>query len=444
MKKVKFLLPLIIVIIGFIVWKNYPKLNLISGYSSKNLASNHFIANREITEIQENDNNMPLVKLASLEKTTANSIISSVYGLMPRESVFREGLGSVLINDTYHKNQKLLRPKRTRLTNYKPFPYGNAGTKDTVFKNIDYEQLNQAIANAFSNYETQKTRTILVAYKNQIVAEEYIEGFTAKTPILGWSMTKSLLATCYGILEHQGKITMDYRPFADEIRMKNSKIGITLDHLLRMQSGLAWEEDYTKISDVTQMLFLDADMTRAQAQKQPIAQPTEVWNYSSGTSNLLSGILREQFETHQEYLDFPYAQFIDKIGMHSMLLETDMAGNFVGSSYGWATTRDWAKFGLLYLNKGLWNGERLFSENWVDYITEPTLHSDGVYGAHFWLNSGGKFPDVPRDMYSANGFQGQYVFIIPSKDLVVVRTGLAEDPEFDVYTFLKEVCAAIK
>lgn len=443
MKKAKFLVPLIIIILGFVVWTNYPKLNLISGYSSKNLASNHFIANRSLTDIQANDNDMPLVKMAGLEKATDKSVISSVYGLMPRETVYREGLGCVLITDDYDKSQKLLRPQRTRLANDKPFPYGNSGTRDTVFTNVDYDQLNRAVSNALKDYETQKTRTVLVAYKNQIIAEKYSEGFAAETPVLGWSMTKSVLATLYGVLEHQGKITLDYRPFADDIRMKDGKMGITLDHLLRMQSGLAWEEDYTKISDVTQMLFLDADMTMAQAKKRPVAPPTAIWNYSSGTSNLLSGILREQFGSHQEYLDFPYTQCIDKMGMHSMLLETDMAGNFVGSSYGWATTRDWAKFGLLYLNRGMWDGQRLFSESWVDYVSKPTLHSDGVYGAHFWLNYGGKFPDVPRDMYSANGFQGQYVFIIPSKDLVVVRTGLAENPEFDVNRFLKEICAAI-
>lgn len=431
-------------VLAFVVWNNYPKLNLISGYSSKNMASNHFIANRALADIQENDNNMPMIKLASLEGTSGNSVTSSVYGLMPRESVYREGLGCVLITDDYDKSQTLLKPTRTILQNELPFPYGNKGTTDTVFENIDYDRLNQAVTNAFSAYEIQKTRTVLVSYKNEIVAEKYIEGFTAETPILGWSMTKSVLATLYGILEHQEEIAMDYRPFADQISMKNSKMGITLDHLLRMQSGLAWEEDYTKISDVTQMLFLDADMTLAQANKDTIAPPTQVWNYSSGTSNLLSGVLRDQFQTHQDYLDFPYTALIDKIGMHSMLLETDMAGNFVGSSYGWATTRDWAKFGLLYLNKGLWNGERLFSEDWVEYIAKSTANSDGIYGAHFWLNFGGKFPDVPRDMYSANGFQGQYVFVIPSKDLVVVRTGLAEDPEFDVNLFLSEICATIE
>ena len=127
-----------------------------------------------------------------------------------------------------------------------------------------------------------------------------------------------------------------------------------------------------------------------------------------------------------------------------MLLETDLSGNFVGSSYGWANTRDWAKFGLLYLHKGNWNGTRLFHEEWVDYISKPTASSNGTYGAHFWLNANGKYPDVPRDLFSANGYQGQYVFVIPSKNLVVVRTGLSEAPGFDINTFLKEVIAAIE
>ena len=175
-----------------------------------------------------------------------------------------------------------------------------------------------------------------------------------------------------------------------------------------------------------------------------VAKPTEIWNYSSGTSNLLSGILRQQFRSHQEYLDFPYSALIDKIGMHSMVLEADIAGNYVGSSYSWASTRDWARFGQLYLDRGIWNGEQIFDSEWVDYITTPTQHSNGEYGAHFWLNAEGKYPDVPKDLFSCNGYQGQYVFVIPSKDLVVVRTGLAEEPEFDPNRVLKAVVDAIK
>lgn len=408
------------------------------------MASAHFISGRLFSEISESDNNMPLIKMAEIEKVIGNNVTSSVFGLMERETICRDGLGCVLINESYDKNQPLLKPKRTQLKNNLPFPFGNNGIKDTAFDNVDYEQLNKAMEFAFSDYEKQKTRTVLIAYKNELLTERYIEGFSEETPILGWSMTKSVLATLYGILEHQDKISLDFKPFSEEIRMKNLKNSITINHLLRMQSGLEWDEDYASISDVNKMLFLESDMTRPQALKPVIAEPTEVWNYSSGTTNLLSGILRNQFNGHQSYLDFPYSDLIDKIGMHSMLIETDMSGNYIGSSYGWANTRDWAKFGLLYLNKGNWNGEQLFSPSWSDYVSKPTKNSDGVYGAHFWLNAGGKYPDVPRDIYSANGFQGQRVFIIPSKELVIVRTGLANDGDFEINTFLSEVCKAIK
>ena len=130
--------------------------------------------------------------------------------------------------------------------------------------------------------------------------------------------------------------------------------------------------------------------------------------------------------------------------MHSALIESDLAGNFVGSSYGWANTRDWAKFGLLYLHKGNWNGEQIFNPEWAKYVATPTAGSDGKYGAQFWLNAGGRYPDVPKDLYSCNGYQGQFVFIIPSKDMVIVRTGLTEDPEFDVNGFLRDILASVE
>jgi CubicO group peptidase (beta-lactamase class C family) len=421
---------------------NYPKLNIISGYASKNLASNVFIAERSQTSVIENDNNVPLVEMAD-EHYAADekSASAKVFGLMERETLCRDGLGCVLINDQYDKTKPLLKPKRNRLDNKLPFPYGNNGIKDTLFENVDYDKLKSAIDGAFEDNANQKTRTVLVAYKGQIIGERYIDGFTAETPVLGWSMTKSVLATLYGILQFNDKINVrTYHPFNEN----EEKAKISLDHLLRMQSGLSWDEDYGSISDVTEMLFLDADMTEKQALQEVIAPPKEIWNYSSGTSNLLSGILRNQFKTHQEYLDFPYEALIDKIGMHSMLIETDMEGNFVGSSYGWASTRDWAKFGILHLNRGHWNGEHIFAPEWIDYLTKPTKQSEGTYGAHWWLNAEGKYAYVPRDLFSANGFQGQRVFVIPSKDLVIVRTGLAEPPNFKENRFLKDVVDAIK
>lgn len=431
-----------IVLLALTALYNYPKLNIVSGYAAKNAASTHFLADRSFADIAENENNMPLIKLADISEDKGK-VSAAVFGLMARKTICRDGLGCVLVNEDYVENKILPTPRRSKSVDSLPFPYGNFGTTDTVFRNVDYKKLKEAVHKSFADYDTQKTRTLLVAYKNYIIAEEYGEGFTPDTPVLGWSMTKSVLATLYGILEYQGKLDVQ-QPAPIASWQKDDRKNITINHLLRMESGLEWNEDYAAISDVTKMLFLEPDMTASQARLPTVAPPSEIWNYSSGTTNLLSGVLRKQFATHQDYLNFPYTALIDKIGMHSMLIEADMEGNFIGSSYGWASTRDWAKFGLLYLNQGNWNGEQLFDTEWVDYVTQPTKGSEGVYGAHFWLNAGGKYPDAPKDLYSANGFQGQRVFIIPSKDLVIVRTGLEQEPVFDANTLLKDVLAAIE
>lgn len=444
MKLLKRVLLLLVLIIGVVIYLNYPKLNIISGYAAKNVASGVFVAERSAASMNQFDNNAPLIELASTEvDENGQSASSTVYGLMERTAVYRDGLGTVLINDEYDPEKLTIRPNRNRVADTIPYPYGQAPPLDTILPEVDMDQINKAVAMAFADPETQKTRTLLILHKGHLIAERYIDGFDKDTPILGWSMTKSVLATCYGILEHQGKLEMDWPAPIAEWKDDERK-NITLNHLLRMQSGLEWDEDYSSISDVTRMLFLDSDMAKAQKEKKAIAKPTEIWNYSSGTTNLLSGILRQQFRSHQEYLDFPYSALIDKIGMHSMVLEADIAGNYVGSSYAWASTRDWARFGQLYLDNGAWNWEQLFDPEWVDYITTPTIHSDGKYGAHFWLNAEGKYPDVPKDLFSCNGYQGQYVFVIPSKDLVVVRTGLAEEPEFDVNGVLSNIVKAIR
>lgn len=443
MKWLKRILFLLLIIVILIVVENYPKLNIISGYASKYMASSVLVGNRMPASINSQDLNVPLINLATTDFNEEEGFaFSNVYGLMERKAIDRQGLGAVLVNEDYREGEQYLQPKRTQRFDSIPYPLGHLQAKDTLFPEIDYNKLSQAVALPFGNPEVQKTRTLLVLYKGHLIHENYVEGFTKDTPVLGWSMTKSVLATLYGILEHQGKLDMDWTAPITEWENDERK-NITLNHLLRMQSGLKWDENYEKISDVTKMLFLESDMTQAQKKKEAVAAPTEVWNYSSGTTNLLSGILRQQFRSHQEYLDFPYAALIDKIGAHSMLIEADLEGNYVGSSYGWASTRDWGRLGQLYLNKGNWNGEQLFAPAWVDYITDPTALSDGTYGAHFWLNSEGIYPHVPKDLYSMNGYQGQYVFMIPSKDLVVVRTGLAENPEFDINGFLSALVAAI-
>nr|WP_315163443.1 serine hydrolase [uncultured Flavobacterium sp.] len=422
-----------LITVSYFGFTTYPKLDLISGFSSKSMASGHFIDHRSQELIENGDNDIDMIDLAT-NKINENGkfATASVYGLKERKAIYREGLGVTLINDNFDVSKPYLVPKRSRLNNNLPFPYGNNEPKDSVFANIDYAKLNAAVANAFDTKGAKKkrTRSVLVIYKDKIIAENYDTGFTKNSKILGWSMTKSITSAVFGVLEKQGKFDI-YKPAPIPEWANDQRKFITTNDLLHMNSGLEWVENYSTICDATQMLFQAEDMSRSQLEKPAAYKPNTHWYYSSGTTNLLSGILRKQFKTHQEYLDFWYTNLIDKIGMNSMLIETDMTGNYVGSSYGWATTRDWSKFGLLYLHKGNWNGEQILSENWVKYTATPTNSSNGQYGAQFWLNAGGKFPDVPKDMFYCSGYQGQMVAVFPSQDLVVVRMGLKEDPEFD-------------
>ena len=411
----------------YAIYLNYSRLDIITGFSSKSTASVLFLADRSLESVKAEDNNFPPVNWADLEvDESQKSAFATVMGIKKRTAIYREGLGAVLINDAYDVDAPYLIPNRNFIETNLPYPYGNLPQKDTLFSNVDYANLNLSVKKSFDveGVDSLKTRSVIVIYKNQIIAEEYADGFDENSLHLGWSMTKSVMSTMYGVLEQQGKMDIQ-QPAPIDAWENDERSKVTINNLLQMNSGLEWIEDYNTISDVTKMLFLDTDMTLSQINKPLVGKPNETWNYSSGTSNLLSRILRQQFSTHQEYLDFWYADLIDRVGMNSMIVEADMAGNYVASSYAWATARDWAKFGLLYLHEGNWNGDQVLNENWIDYVKTPTNGSDKKYGAQFWLNAGGELSDVPTTMYFADGFQGQRVFIFPTKDLVVVRTGLA-------------------
>ncbi len=434
---------LLLLFIGYFAYTTYPKLDIVTGFSAKNVASQLFVAGQSQKKTEQEDNNLPSMNLATNKvDVSARRVTSTALGIKSRTAMYKDGIGAILLpanEEGLSKN--FMAPHRFERKKDTVYPYGNLPQKDTVFSNIDYSKLQQAVDNAF--LPENKTRSVVVIYKDQIIAEKYASGYDKTSIFLGWSMTKSVTSAVLGVMAKQGKITLNQTHLFSEWK-DDKRAGISLKNLLNMNSGLEWEEDYTSISDVTKMLFLAPDMSQIQKMKPLTGTPDNAWNYSSGTTNLLSGFIRNQFSTQQEYLDYWYAELIDKIGMNSMLIETDFSGHFVGSSYGWATARDWGKFGLLYLHDGNWNGEQIIDSSWVDFSKAPTQGSNGVYGGHFWLNAGGKFPDVPTDLFSCNGFQGQYVFIIPSKHLVIVRTGLKENPNFDVNKFLSEIISNIQ
>ena len=440
MKILKRITLLILVTLILVVIINYPKLNIISGFSAKSTSSSVFLANRTLTFTDSTDNNFSPINIASDELNFNESYATaSTLGLLTRKAIYREGLGSVLITKDFDVNKKQLVPKRSVLNNTIPYPYGNAPQKDTVISNVNYDKLNATVSSIFKKED--ETRAVLVIYKDQIIAEKYGTGFSSDSRILGWSMTKSILSTVYGIMQYQGKLNVQDKAPVSEWQNDERK-EITLYNLLQMNSGLEWDENYDKISDVTKMLFLEKDMTVMQRKKPLEGKPNESWNYSSGTTNLLSGILRKELGSQQEYLDYWYRELIDKIGMNSMIIETDMAGHYVGSSYAWATARDWGKFGLLYAHKGNWNGTQIFAPEWADYVAQPTPTSNGTYGAQFWLNAEGEMKDVPKNMLYADGYQGQRVYILPDQEIVIVRFGLKGN--YDENAFLKGILNAVQ
>ena len=443
-KVIYFILLLIgILILGYQTQLK-PRLPILNGFAAKCVCSATFIAERDYASIQQYDLSFGPIHLA---KNTINfetkSVESSVYGLVKRKAVYIPGYGCTLLPQTREiKNINTPQSEAIEFSDSEYWPEGER-MRDTLFSDIRNDKLNQAIQNAFTSKYREgglMTSGVVVVYNGELIAEKYAEGFDKKTPVLGWSMTKSIINALIGILVKEEKMDLDHPVDYEEWKNDNRQ-SITLHQLLQMSSGLDWNEEYGTLSDVTKMLYLVPDIPSFADDPKLRERPGGEWYYSSGTSNIISGIIRNQFESHKDYLEFPRKALFNKIGMHSAVMELDPSGNFIGSSYCHATPRDWAKFGLLYLNNGKWNGERLFTDDWIEYTKTPAQYSNGIYGAHFWLNADrAAYPDAPDDLFSANGFQGQRVFIVPSKNIVIVRMGYSED--FDFNGFLRDVLEA--
>jgi CubicO group peptidase (beta-lactamase class C family) len=257
-------------------------------------------------------------------------------------------------------------------------------------------------------------------------------------------MTKSVLATLIGSEVLHGRIHLDDPAPVPGWSSDPELSLITWKDLLRMNSGLQWKEVYSWRSPATRMLYMEGDMFDFLRDRKAEFPRGTHWQYSSGTSNLISGLLRQVTGDDDIYHLLPFTAMAIPVGMNSFVMETDDSGTFVGSSYGHATARDWGRFGQLYLQNGIVNGQRLFPEDWVSFVTTPSTGADGKYGAHFWLNRDKHLPDVPEDMYYADGFMGQRVFIFPSNDLVVVRLGLSLHEQPDYNGMLKDILEEIR
>jgi CubicO group peptidase (beta-lactamase class C family) len=313
-----------------------------------------------------------------------------------------------------------------------------------------------AFDESFSNPKLIRgTRAVAVVYNGKLVAEAYADSYSEDMPLIAWSMNKSIINSLVGILVKQGKLDIYANaPVPEWKDPSDPRHPITTDQLLRMSSGLSFVEEYSpQLVDVVVMLYGTPDSAQYTATRPLKSAPDSEWYYSSGTTNVISRIIRHQLNDYPTYAAFPYTELFNKIGMHRTLLEMDTSGTFVGSSFGYTTARDMARFGQFLLQDGIWEGERILPEGWVDYSTTPTPKSEkGDYGAQIWLNRGEtsnpsnrRWPHLPLDAFGFSGFEGQSVAIIPSRNAVIVRLGRTEGGRaaFDQDIFMDKVLKAL-
>jgi CubicO group peptidase (beta-lactamase class C family) len=422
----------------------YPKLSIATGYGAKCMASGVFVASRAPENVKENDLNYSLVKYTTSSINYIDkSVTTSIFGMAKQKAVYREGFGCCLVGEPT-PSELFSGSSPIKITTEsswkKPWPEGDAKS-DTLFPEIDSASLQHSIDAAFDNPETcaKRTAAVIVVYKGKLIAEKYWKehSITADTKLWGWSMCKSITNAMVGVLVKQGKLSVNAIAPIEEW-MNDKRREITINDLLHMCSGLKWNEDYGDVSDVTTLLYKERNSYQYAISFPYEKQPDTEWKYSSATTNILTGIIRKTINDDKQYFEFPYNEIFRKIGMNSMVLETDASGNFVGSSYCYGTARDWAKFGLLYMNDGVWKGDSILPKGWVQYSTTSSKPANGRYGAQFWLNRSRELPDAPEDLYTCKGHRGQRIFIIPSKHLIVVRLGFAEN-KFDHNSFLKGI-----
>lgn len=317
----------------------------------------------------------------------------------------------------------------------------------------DFAALERAVDRAFADPGDGRrvhTRAVVVVHRGQLLIERYAAGIDAHTPLPGWSMSKTVTGALVGMRIADGAFDLE-----QELPRAAGEAGdaepATARELLTMTAGRAWNESYTAPdSDALRMLF-DSTHHAAVYRRQPRAHPPgSHFCYASGASNLLCELLREGYRDQAAYWALPRRLFA-RLGMRSAVFETDPGGTFVGSSYVFASARDWARFGMLYLQDGVFAGDRVLPADWVRRSAEPTRASGGRFGMHLWLNrdpdgdgpATRDWPELPSDVVHMDGHQGQYVLIAPSHELVVVRLGCTKTGGFDVRALLHAALAAV-
>jgi CubicO group peptidase (beta-lactamase class C family) len=430
-------MPFLAALVLMAVWA-WPRLRRVAAvgcsYKAKVLASAIFVSRLEpdlerAPEIADEAYRLMRLFRARVDREK-KTVTVSLLGFQPRTARYRPGLGATLTESELPDETFEAAAPAAEL------PFGEA------------LELRPLLDAAFTDHgpRLRRTRAVVILRDGVIVGERYAPGVTAETPLNGWSMTKSVMGALIGTLVGAGKLSLEGRKLLAEWNGPGDPRGeIAIEDLLRMRSGLRFSEVYSDPgSDVTRMLFDGHDVAGFAASRPLEAPPGAVWKYSSGTTNILSLIARRSVG-EKNYAAWPRRALFGPLGMTSAVFEPDAAGTFVGSSFLFATARDWARFGMLYVN----GGAALLPKDWVRFGTTPTPQSpDGRYGAHWWLKLpkelGGQTPAIPADAFHALGHEGQCLTVIPSRGLVVVRLGLSIDIKaWDHAAFLSEVLSAL-
>ena len=314
------------------------------------------------------------------------------------------------------------------------WPMGDLLPKEPLPGQINAAKLKQAVNAAFEPSDGM-TAAFVVTWRGRLIAERYGEGITAQTPLEGWSMGKSLTATLLGILIKQGVYELwQPAPIPEWQSPGDPRAAIRIVDILHMSSGLRirapQDPDFDPSGPYPDHVYLYTGSVNSfrYAATRPLQwPPNTVGRYHNTDPVLINYLIRMAVEKRkEEYLSFPQRALFDKIGIRTMVMETDPFGNFLAQGYELASGRDWARLGNLYLQDGVWNGERLLPEGYAAFVSTvaPAWEADKrpIYGGFFWINGDGAFP-VPKEAYYMVGAGGQTTLIIPSHDLVVVRLG---------------------
>ncbi|MDA7568334.1 beta-lactamase family protein [Emcibacteraceae bacterium] len=365
----------------------------------------------------------------------------------PRIVVWREHLGCVQVpigstlEDSKHMPRiDIEKPAEKNA----PWPVGN---QTGSYGN---ERLNKIIHDAFDSKtygDGTYTTAVLVTTPDEMLDEEYRDGFNMRTSHRTWSVAKSIAATVIGAAVMEDIVDVK-KPanIAAWNRPGDPRGDITLENLLNMTSGLHHNRAGNRTDDVYFGGALMSDWSTGLSLE---AKPGTRWKYANNDTMLAIRSLRESIGDRDAYLKYPFEKVLYKIGMLDTKLETDWDGNFIMSSQVWTTARDIGRLGILHLNKGMWQGERIIPENWADYVSTPANvePSRGAgYGAQWWLYPTSKFPDLQADMYMANGNRGQRIMIIPDRNIVIIRRGHDDGTvaSFDVVAFTRDVLDAVQ